>query len=394
MKTLLATNYPELNRYILTTHQDFLILAEPDSQDECLEALTTHQPELIILSDCLKELDADMEKQLAFIRQVEDILPCANILFLFKKTALLPGQEDAVKNLDIFYLSHPFQGQELSQMLYSITDRKKSVNTPNVVAAWSPKPGDGASLTAEAVSHVLYKQRTEEQEYIGLLDFNIKMPYLKYRLGFDDSTVIDELLPYIAAGSLTPEVLLEYAPSINKQDKYRFMGGLTRPELYNRYNATHFNTIMGESRKFFSKTVINAGSNLDNVGTITALKNADVILAVMQPNYLSKQCFKQAFSLFPALGINPNKIKMVINRCREKEVEAKVIASGLEVEVLGILNELGTEANIIEETLLWERTDNKNVTDYLNFLQDMLEQCGLTVPTEKKKKKKLFARGA
>lgn len=393
MKTLLATNYPQLNRYILTTHQDFLFLAVLDSKEECLKALTIYEPELIIFSDCLKDIEEDLEKQLTFINEVKKYLPEAHILFLFTKITLGPEQQRVVQELGIFFLYHPFPGQKLNQILYRISDLKQQVNIPNVVAIWSPKPGDGASLTAEAVSHVLYKNRTEEQKYIGLVDFNILRPYLKYRLGLDNSTVIDKLLPYIAAGSLTPDILLEYAPSINKQDKFRFIGGISRPELNKRYNATQFNIIMETARKFFSKTVINAGSSLDNVGTITALKNADLIIAVVQPNYLSKRCFKQALSLFPALGINPNKIKLVINRYGEKELEVHVIVAGLEVEVLGILNDLGTEANIIEEIPLWERKDNKNVIDYLNFLQDILEQCGLTVPREKEKKKKLLVRG-
>ncbi len=388
MKTMLATGIPSVDEYILSTHADILILDRADNIDGCLAALKMHQPELLVFSDQIVE----MKRQVNFVAEVSGLHPDMSIIYLDTSGTAC---REALEKQGISSLFSPVTGQDISRLLYAIksTARQK----PTVAALWSPKPGDGASLTCEGLARLLWQCRDNDGDAVGVLDFNIKTPCLKYRLGLDDKVVIDELLPYISGGSLTPDILREYAKEIQKKSGFYFVGGIERPELYSRYNSTHFNTILDVAGVLFSKTIIDAGSILDNAGTVTALKNAEIIFAVLQPDYVSRQCLKRSIGLFPAYGIDPNKVKVLINRHHpELGVGAEVVLKGLNLELAGVLPDIGSSAYRSGESSLFDNQHDRAVLAYISALRDVLEKYGL-VTGEKKKKgglmPRIFARG-
>lgn len=398
MRTLLATKQPRVDQYIITTHQDILILAQEESAENCLEATSLHKPELVIACDSIISPGglSGWEEELAFIEGVKKAKPGVSLLWLITGRTLTAKQDKELREKGVWYLQSPITGQALSRVLYDISSSLQKEKGLALVALWSPKPGEGVSFTAEAVAHLFWNKREHDEEKIGLLDFNIKTPCLKYRLGLDECQLLDDLLPYIGAASLTPEILDWHALPVEKKEGLRFVGGIQRPEFYDRYTAAHFNILLAAAGKLFARTVVDAGSLLDNAGTITALKNADLILTVLQPTYVSKQCLKHALSLFPALGINPNKLGVVFNRYTQADEEPRVILTGLNVEVAGTLPDLGPAANHLDKASLWGEADGRHHQAYCDSLQDILEQYGFFAGGERKPKSRLgrlFPRG-
>ncbi|MCR4442772.1 MAG: hypothetical protein QHH10_10975 [Peptococcaceae bacterium] len=392
MKAILATNNHKIDRYITTTHQDILVLAQVYESERCFESLNIHKPDLVVFSDALIKTHSWAGQREA-IERIKETSPGASLVGLFTRRKLTSRQEKELQDMGIRYLFSPITGPDLSVLLYDVAAPKKFNKSIKLIAVWSPKPGDGASLTTEAVAQLLWANRTYDEEMIGVLDFNIRTPSLKYRFKLDEARLIDELLPYIGGGFLTAGLLEKYARAVQKKNGLRFVGGIRRPEFYSKYHPSCFNGLCEAAGDLFSKTVIDAGNVIDHAGTITALKNADLVLAVLQPNYVSKQCLKHSLGLFPAYGINPHKIKVVINRFSPGIDDApELIASGLDVEVIGTLSDLGPAANMIGDTSVFDDAANRAVSSYLASLNEILEKCGLSTEKDKKKKGGIFSR--
>ena len=267
-----------------------------------------------------------------------------------------------------------------------------------VLAVWGPKPGDGVSTVADAAAQLLWERRERETDKIILLDYNTRTPYLKFQLGLDGCNLLDDLLPFISASNLTTKILEKYMATIYNKEGLHFIGGIKRPEFDGRYDHIHFNSLLDAVCSLGQNTVIDAGNIPDRAGTVTALKKADYILAVMQPSYISKQCLKRSLSLFPALGINPNKVGIVYNRYRSEDEDPQVMAAGLNLPVLGTLNELGSEKHLTGNSWLLNYKGVKTVALFGESLKNILEACGMLPPSESKKKSgllpRLFAKGA
>lgn len=372
MKAILATNHSEVNKYIIKTHQDILIVAQADSADRCLEALSIHRPDLIITSDVLME-NKTWDEFKTFLFSVKEGLSKGVMLCLFTQIQLAKKQMDELNAKGIHYLSTPISEQSLSRSLYNLAEKEIWETEPRVVAIWSPKPGDGSSLVTEAASYVLCDHRVHEECLIGVLDFHLQRPFLKYRYQLDESMTIDDLMPYISSGTLSPEILKIIANSVVKKRGLKFIGGIARPELFGRYGYIHFNSLIDTARRTFYKTVIDAGGDLCNPGTVTALKNADLILTVMQPNYVSKICLKHSIELFPTLGINPNKVKLVLNKFRNQGSEdPKVIMSGINIELLGTLADLGPDADKPGEPSVFSGSGSRAAVMFKAKLKDII----------------------
>jgi Flp pilus assembly CpaE family ATPase len=264
------------------------------------------------------------------------------------------------------------------------------------IAVWSPKPGDGASFTADALAQLLWEERAEG-ELIGLLDCNTRTPWLKYRLGLDECVILDELLPLASAGCLTPEILCRHAGNICKKESLHFIGGIRRPE-FNRYSRLFFDILLDISQRVYTWTVLDAGNIPDQAGTVAALQRADYIITVLQPSYVSKQSLRHCRSLLTALEIDREKMGLVYNRYQVHDEEPQLMAAGLDYKVLGTLNELGREKNLSGYNWLFVDRGQKTVAAYRESLKNILEKSGLVTPRESKKKggilPKLFARGA
>lgn len=395
MKVILATNHPEVNKYIIKNQKDFLIVAQADCTSHCLQAVRTHRPDLVIASDALTGNET-WDQVRSFLYSVKEIIPHSRILCLFAQE-LTKKQLSQLQERDIKYLNKPITEISLSQKLNDYAQNYIGEIDPKVLAIWSPKPGDGSSLVTEAASYVLYDNKESEDQLIGVLDLNLPRPFLKYRYHLDESVILDELLPYISSGTLNTEILQTCARSAEKRKGLKFVGGVARPELFRRYGHIHLNSLIETAKKTFKKTVIDAGGDLYNHGTVTALKNADLILTVLQPNYISKICLRHSLSLLPSMGISLNKVKIVLNRYfMQSPEDPAVIMSGINTEFLGTLADLGPGANCLEASSLFSPAGNRTTAEFLAKLKDILVPAhSLPLKSDDRKGKlyKIIARG-
>ena len=389
MKAVIAVNNPGLERYILSTHQDILVLAQEKDYPTLKRTIKLHKPQLLIISETiLGGLPIPV-----CCSEIHGLSPETRILWLFFDRKPSKEEEEMLKKQGHMIIQGPLENHELSRALYDIIGAAIRTDKPAVIAVWSPKSGDGATLTTEALTNMMFSQKekgglTGGSDFnMGVLDFNLKAPYLKLRYGCDDSTVIDDLIPYVAGSILNAEILGEYSKKI--REGLHFIGGVRRPELYDKYNATHFNKLLEASKEYFTQVFVDAGSTLDNAGTVTGLKNADVILAIMQPNYISKYALKESLRLFPAYGINPNKVKLVLNRYVPDVFDtAEIIGAGLNLFIAGTLPELGPEASIISKNSIFEDKGKKRVAAYNQALLEICKEAGLCLESDNDKAKK------
>lgn len=390
MKAILATNHLEVNKYIIKTRQDILIIAQADTANHCLETVRKHKPDLVITSDALIGNET-WDQFISFLYSLKEAEQKTMLLCLFTQMELTKRQMSELHEKGIRYLNKPISEKSLSWILNNLTEKGKEGIEPKILAIWSPKPGDGSSLVTEAASYVLYDYKESEDRLIGVLDLNLLRPFLKYRYHFDESIILDDLMPYINSGTLNPEILQTGACSAGKRKGLKFIGGIARPELYRRYGHTHLTYLIETAEKTFHKTVIDAGGDLYNMGTVTALKNADVILAVLQPNYISKICLRHSLALLPSMGINPNKVKIVINKFADQGPEdPAMIMTGINSEFLGTLADLGKDANYLCDSSLSSSAGNRNASTFFANLKDILIPTGLPTSKDENRKGKLY----
>lgn len=377
MRTVLATCLSKLNRYISNTNRDFLIIAETTDHDGLLEILSVQKVDFLIVSDVLfRKVSFDVI--LESMEKIKELLGVGQLLYLGVKKPLNEQEAELLAARRIRVLNSPITAQEISGQLYRIIQDCSAGKAPQVITVWSPKAGDGASITTEALALGLCNVRVNEQLKIGVLDFNLKSPYLKYRFKLDGCLILDELKPFIGGGKLTAEVLTDYSQAVFGMEKLHFIGGMRRPELYNRYAYIQLNAILETARTYYDLILIDAGSLPDNAGTVTALRSGDLIMTVIQPSYVAKQCLKHSLSLFPALGINPHKVRLIINRYVSEIFDSpQVICAGLDVELTGTLPELGPIANLPTDDSLFASQSSKVVGAYNAELKQVMKKMEL-----------------
>jgi len=247
-------------------------------------------------------------------------------------------------------------------------------NCSQIITVWHPKPGDGGSFTALNLFNLLKKELTEEK--ICLADFDIPRPYLRYYLRLDECTVIDNLRPYIAAGNLIGKILEQVAVRINKNAS--FIGGVKRIENPDKYTDNHFKAIIEVSREVYDHIVIDAGSLPDNAGTIEALRQADIVIMLIKPSFISQVYMEQLLGLLPGMGIEKEKIWGVINGYQSEIIsKPETILSKENIPLLCTLPELGVEGLIAVNESRPLSCNVKTVIEYNNNLKNGLVKIGL-----------------
>lgn len=335
------------------------------------------KPDLILISD---KLYAWEKEGLLHLKKMQSQ---TRIIFL-PRQKIESQLLNALSEAGIIILSEPINTASLSKEIYIFQNRSRDRIQDTVFAVWTPKAGDGGSFTAVHLAETL--RNVGGNEKIGLLDFDIKSDSLKYQLGLDSACLIDELLPYIAAGKLSAPLMLECAREvIKKGSNIWFVGGISQPGMYARYSFLQLHFIIKTAKSLFAKTIIDAGSLLDNAGTICALKEADVILAVLNPSYVSKQMLQRSLEKFPLMGINPGKVKIIINRFSPEIIgqNPKVIVEGLDIDLVGLLPDLGLEGFVAvngNRTICGEK--KKALLNYNTAMNDMLSKLEIIPKTK------------
>lgn len=388
MKTVLATGLPKINYYMITKHQEFLVVNESCDRDSCGKAIKNLQPDLLVISDVI--LGSEPENAVAFLRRVIiDSRDMYILLIISEGQGSSWSKALSSKDMDEFkgrvsVLYSPVKGSHFSEVLYGVSSLSDGLREPRVIAVWSPKSGDGGSTITEAIGCMLWENKPTEEDKIGIVDYNIRFPNLRLRLGLGECNVIDDVLPFISGGKLTREIIAEYEKIVEKRKGLFFLGGIRRPELFKRYNNNHFNEILETCRKVYRYSVIDSGNLLDVSSTHTALKNADCIFAVIQPNYISKHCLKSSLKLFPSIGIDPRKVKVIINRYDpRRNEEPGIILSGLNIDFAGSLIDLGDSVSSYEGVSFFKNREERALSGFAKSLVEILEKQNI-LPESKK----------
>lgn len=178
-----------------------------------------------------------------------------------------------------------------------------------VIAVWSPS-SEGATTIATSLAYLIGKDGNHR---VGLLDFNLKKPDLRTFSDADRTKEgLDDLLPVLVGGSLTPALLSHYMFFAYNA---HWLLGTRFPERAEEIELNDMRRIIRTAKQAYPITLVDAGSKLDNAATLAALYEADKVILVLGQSLASIRFARYyLFELFGPLGIGRQKVEMVLNR--------------------------------------------------------------------------------
>jgi len=226
------------------------------------------------------------------------------------------------------FLVKPFSGDELAGALRRVNqlERLKRVNLPaaapaeppaaevaprrtaagRVILVFSGKGGIGKSLLAVNLAAAMAKETSQRT---ALVDLDLQFGDLGVLLGLDSSRNIYQVVeafPNIDAEFV--EALMPKAPG-----GLQVLLGPQSPEFADLVTAEHARAILEILQENFDNIVVDTSSHLGEV-TLEALERANSILVLVDLGLPAVKEAKLALRVFHRLGIQGDRIKVVVNR--------------------------------------------------------------------------------
>ena len=226
------------------------------------------------------------------------------------------------------FLVKPFSGDELAGALRRVNqlERLKRVNLPaaapaeppaaevaprrtaagRVILVFSGKGGIGKSLLAVNLAAAMAKETSQRT---ALVDLDLQFGDLGVLLGLDSSRNIYQVVeafPNIDAEFV--EALMPKAPG-----GLQVLLGPQSPEFADLVTAEHARAILEILQENFDNIVVDTSSHLGEV-TLEALERANSILVLVGLGLPAVKEAKLALRVFHRLGIQGDRIKVVVNR--------------------------------------------------------------------------------
>jgi pilus assembly protein CpaE len=205
-------------------------------------------------------------------------------------------------------------------------DGSGRAKTGQVVLVFSGKGGSGKSLLAlnlaAAMAHDL-KGST------ALVDFDLQFGDLGVMLGLDASRNIYQVVEAF------PNVDIEFIQALMPEAPggLRVLLGPPSPEFADLVTAEHTRTVLQILSSAYDHIVVDTSSHLGEV-TLEAIERAGQIVVVADLSLPAVKEARLALRVFQRLGINSERIKLVLNRADVSAgITAAQVESSLEIKV-------------------------------------------------------------
>lgn len=258
-----------------------------------------------------------------------------------------------------------------------------------VITFWSPRGNMGCTFNAINVA----KRLNDTKGKTVLVDLNLKFPRISdYLLLQDMGHNIDNLYSYVAGNSLTNDII---SVNVEKKDDLPILKGTTNTHQAEYVSVESLQPIIDALRDMYSYVIVDCGALINNAGTYVALKEADVVFALLTKDIISTMTFNDIKPLLFA-NFKDDKFKFIINNDSNKVFMPKEeIEKFLDINIVGSIPNVSVNVmNYINKGQFLEWMTTKEAMHYINTIDELIKQHILLNPEEilkTKKKKKVFS---
>lgn len=154
-----------------------------------------------------------------------------------------------------------------------------------IITLWSPFGNTGCSFTALALA-----QKLARQGKVAVLDFNLKQPSIHLYCASEDRLhTLDNLIPYAAGGTLTPEI---FAANMQVFGDFVYLRGTSNPYNEAFQQRDFLNLVLSTAKSLYDYVIVDTYNLIDNMGTYVALAQADIAIVVVEKNALILQQYE------------------------------------------------------------------------------------------------------
>ncbi|MCS7157273.1 MAG: AAA family ATPase [Blastocatellia bacterium] len=213
------------------------------------------------------------------------------------------------------FLMQPPDPQELREVLErleALLGEEQVSRTGRVIAVYSSRGGSGTTTIAVNVATALARRARQETV---LVDLNLQYGCLPVFFGVEPTYSLTDVAHN--ESRLDIQLLRSFLTKVS--DGIYYLAAPIKPEEADDIFPAHLETVLGLLRTQFAHVVLDTSHVLDPI-TIAALDHADLILLVTLGDLASLYTTKRVLETFRRMGYETEKVRLVLNRYRNKEV--------------------------------------------------------------------------
>ena len=303
-----------------------------DSGPGALEAASQVVPDLAILDVNMPGLEGTQVARTLRANHATARIPILFLTALSSEADTLAGFAAGADD----YVTKPFNPREVAARVQALLARGVVGSGPSarpqgrLVAVAGPKGGCGRTTVAVnlAVSTALFRQRRTAEGHVLLLDGHLGQGDVDVHLDLRSTTSVRDLVPY--AGRLdvaaVQNALVRHVSGLHALLRPRALGEaeLIAPSLWKE--------ILDIATAIAETTVVDLGPGYDDERTLATLEAASLVLVVVTPEIGGLRNARQFLGVMPQLGIEPSRVRIVLNRADHPDLSANDVARALGVE--------------------------------------------------------------
>ncbi len=338
-KVLVAIDNNEIYNQIINKKEYDVYERDIVYKEGVLEYISKNKVDIIITRD---DIEGNMIKEI-YIKQIKLLLPHVKIILFVKEMdnkylEFLYGNGiyDILESKENFEINKIISMMEgicaKNEFLYNkeITNGKESVNNISLVTkkkmAVFGTSGSGKSYVSSIIANMLVKKLNMKTL---LLDFDVQNSAIDIYNNLNCSNnILSDIVKSVDNQTINSNT---FENNVHKQGNLSVItnnAGIY--ECQEMFSIRHYEKIFEIAMQKYDVIVSDVVSNIFLDVTYYNLKNADVILFVISPNYISiRQAIKYLELLTTVWNVDKEKIKLVVNKVTETSLSAAQIESFL-----------------------------------------------------------------
>ncbi len=295
------------------------VIAESADYQRAIELIGQLQPHGAVII-----VNGEEEAALGLVRQIGHAYPHTAIICTGKHCAseTIVRAYRAGAHEFLMQPPNPQELREVLERLEALLGEGRVSRTGRVIAVYSSRGGSGTTTVAVNVAAAL-AQRTRQETV--LVDLNLQYGCLQVFFGVEPTYSLTD----VAHNESRLDVQLLRSFLTRVTDGLSYLAAPLKPEEADDIFPAHLEMVLGLLRTQFAQIVLDTPHVLDP-NTIMALDQADLILLVTLGDLASLYTTKRVLETFRRMGYEAEKVRLLLNRHKNKEVPLEKIE-----EVLG-----------------------------------------------------------
>ncbi|GAB4508874.1 MAG: hypothetical protein OHK0046_02610 [Anaerolineae bacterium] len=334
---LLVDDIPEARENIkklLAFESDFKVVGGAGTGREGVQMAKEMQPDIIIMDINMPDMDG-----LEATSLINKAVPTSAVIIMsvqndsdYMRRAMLSGARDFLTkpvNMDELYntIRQVYKQHEATRRQYSAMESMPNIRhvtgtldsgdrtrAGNVITLYSPKGGVGVTTIVTSLASGLMKEGIKVLVVDGDLQFADVHTFLNVQA---QSTIVE-----LAADADDLDIELFENIVMTHDSGLKVLVGPSRPELADEVGASTLATIISKVRENYDFIVVDTSTAL-NESTLNLFEISTKILLVATPTLAAIKHVRFVLDLFDKLGMDPNKINIVLNQVWDERNKGK-----------------------------------------------------------------------